>query len=182
MQLITAITILVAAIGSANAAAVERRSKGGPDPPRLEDLKNSPPRDDQKEGVICGPANLRPTLGLDNLSRSQITDSQYSYIYNQPGNAVQDAGPGRCTRISCAWKTGVYFCNDNKHRIEVSWKDIARYANDAAMVCGNGLHLPNEDGYDPYGNDFFNFKTAVETSAQKFSPDGWNVFIQGEDC
>ncbi|KAF4817248.1 hypothetical protein CGCTS75_v012332 [Colletotrichum tropicale] len=105
-------------------------------------------------------------------------DGAYQYLDGLDGNAVQSAGPGRCTRVSCAHNLGVYFCNDNRHKIKVPWSKIVKYTNDIGMICGRAVHTPNKKGQkDPYGRDHFGVIGLDENyyqNGQKHSKDRWS--------
>lgn len=178
MQFTSALAIILSVVASANAGLIDY----GPDPDPYV-YNNAPPREDQVEGVICDVDNISKTNNLPLASRS-LQDSPYHYLNNLSGSARMSPGPGNCHRVSCAYNLGVYFCNDNKHDIEVPWTEIAKYTNDVAMVCGGGKHLPRDgDVLDPYGRDYFDFRSAKRrTNGQKFSKDGWNVYLNGDEC
>jgi hypothetical protein len=163
----------------AKGASVSRR--GGVSPPNYSDLDNAPPRPDQTEGVICDVGQFSNTNDIAGTARDQV-DGPYGYLNSLQGTAEQDAGPGLCTRVSCAWNLGVYFCNDNDHHISVPWTDIATYVNDIGMTCGGGVHLPSVTGRDDNGRDYFDFTKNKPTNGQKFSSDNWNVYINGDQC
>ncbi|KAF6829623.1 hypothetical protein CPLU01_07814 [Colletotrichum plurivorum] len=178
MQFTSALAVILSVVASVNAGLIDYPPE--PDPYYH---NNAPPRADQTEGTICGVDNISITNNLPQASRS-FKDSAYHYLNNLPGNAKMSPGPGKCERVSCAYNLGIYFCNDNKHDIEVPWTDIAKYANDVAMVCGGGLHRSkNGVDLDPYGSDYFDFRSAKRrTNGQKFSKDGWNVYLNGDIC
>ncbi|KAF0317171.1 hypothetical protein GQ607_015596 [Colletotrichum asianum] len=132
-----------------------------------------PPRKDQVDGVICKVGHLSNTAKFW-LTGPDEPGGAYRYLNGLDGNAVQS--PGRCTRVSCAYNLGVYFCNNSRRTVKVPWSKIAKYANDIGMVCGKGVHLTNDNGQkDPYGKDHF----ARQGMDGK---DHWSVFINGDEC
>ncbi|KAF5375487.1 hypothetical protein D9757_009936 [Collybiopsis confluens] len=179
MIFIYLISLLSAVIGVPVSQNHQRR--GGVLPPNYSDLDNAPPRPDQTAGVICNIGQFSKTNDIDSTARDQV-DGPYGYLAGISGTAEQEPGPGKCTRVSCAWDLGVYICNDNTHKISVAWKDIATYVNDIGMTCGGGMHLPNSTGRDSYGTDYFDFTKSKPTNGQKFSSEKWNVYINGDKC
>ncbi|KAI8156330.1 hypothetical protein K4K49_010957 [Colletotrichum sp. SAR 10_70] len=183
MQFTATLILLITAITGASAASIDPRSNP-PIPPKGFDANRLPPRKDQVDGVVCNIHHLSKTGKIFYTGR-HTPDGAYRYLNGLKGNAVQSAGPGRCTRVSCAHNLGVYFCNDNRHRIKVPWSKIAKYTNDIGMVCGHGVHLPNKGRKDPYGNDHFGpngMNEDILQNGQKFSKDHWSVFINGDRC
>ncbi|KAJ7137418.1 hypothetical protein C8R43DRAFT_1020153 [Mycena crocata] len=171
----TAITTITGAI------VIDNSARGGVLPPNYSDLDNAPPRKDQTDGVICDVGQFSKTTGIEGTARDQ-NDGAYEYLVGLDGTANQDPGPGKCSRVSCAWDLGVYFCNDNDHPISVPWKEIAKFANDIGMTCGGGVHLPSSTGRDDYGRDYFDWTKTKKTNGQKFSGDRWNVYLNGDKC
>ncbi|KAF5343375.1 hypothetical protein D9758_015627 [Tetrapyrgos nigripes] len=185
MLFIHLLSLFTAASGAAVSHNDRRGPRRKPEPPSAPnsiDLNNAPPRPDQTDGVLCDIGQFSKTRSMAFTARDQ-SDGPYGYLAGISGTAEQDAGPSLCTRVSCAWDLGVYFCNDNNHHISVPWTDIATYVNDIGMTCGGGVHLPDPiTGYDDHGTDFFDFTKNKPMNGQKFNKDNWNVYINGDKC
>ncbi|KAJ3957092.1 hypothetical protein N0V92_006331 [Colletotrichum tropicale] len=180
MQFTAILTLLITAITGASAAAIDARSNALL-PPNYVRGNLMPPRKDQVDGVVCNVGHLSKTAKIWLTGRDEAGGA-YRYLNGLDGNAVQS--PGRCTRVSCAYNLGVYFCNNSRRTVKVPWSKIAKYANDIGMVCGKGVHLTNDNGQkDPYGKDHY-ARQGMDGSdnGQKHSKDHWSVFINGDEC
>ncbi|KAI0021725.1 hypothetical protein F4780DRAFT_789772 [Xylariomycetidae sp. FL0641] len=77
---------------------------------------------------------------------------------------VAAPGPKVCTRISCSWNAGIYFCNDTPSEVHHDCPDIATYAEDIRAKC----HYTSLD--------------RVIVQGQEFDSENWNVMIAGDHC
>lgn len=66
-----------------------------------------------------------------------------------------------CTRISCSFNSGIYFCNDNPGDVWVPCTELAHYASLIIAACTQ--------------YDFGAHGTYV--NGQAFNAAGWNVFV-----
>ncbi|KAL4784895.1 hypothetical protein BJX76DRAFT_356632 [Aspergillus varians] len=88
------------------------------------------------------------------------------YLYDVGGKPVNGPGPGTCTRVSCAYNTGVVWCNDSrKKKVLNSFADIA---NGAMAVLGKCAK--SEFGHER------------RVMGQAFHRDNWNVIVRKEKC
>ncbi|KAJ0387012.1 hypothetical protein COL922a_003163 [Colletotrichum nupharicola] len=179
MQFTATLTLLITAITAITgaSASIIGEPYGYPPLPKVLPNNSVHPRKDQYDGVVCNIDHLSKTNKIFMTAR-HTPDGAYRYLIGLNGKAVQSAGPGRCTRVSCAHNLGVYFCNDNRHTI--------KYANDIGMICGRAVHTPNKKGQkDPYGRDHFG-KIGLDENyyqnGQKHSIDRWSVFVNGDRC
>ncbi|PHH64054.1 hypothetical protein CDD81_5047 [Ophiocordyceps australis] len=85
------------------------------------------------------------------------------YLRTVPGRPRNDAGPGKCGRVSCSWWASIYWCNDDdKPKTLESFGSIADGAAYIFNNCHHGLHL------------------AI--SGQAFHETKWNVIIRWDFC
>ncbi|KAF9881493.1 hypothetical protein CkaCkLH20_00639 [Colletotrichum karsti] len=82
-----------------------------------------------------------------------------NWVTGRPRNG---GGPANCGRVSCGYKTAVWFCNDAPQPRELrSFRDIS----DGVYAIQNVCH-----------------KSRKSYSGQAFHVDMWNVIIRWEDC
>lgn len=80
------------------------------------------------------------------------------------GKPANGPGPGACSRVSCSYKSAIYWCNDDNDRKELdSWEKVASNAEVVMHLCVWKL-----DG------------GVYQTRGQLFDPDGWNVIVRGD--
>ncbi|KAI0379516.1 hypothetical protein F5Y04DRAFT_259889 [Hypomontagnella monticulosa] len=84
------------------------------------------------------------------------------YLRGKSGKCHMQAGPRVCTRISCSYKSGIFWCNDNKHDITIDCADWSSYSQDILDKCQT--------------ND-------NQIAGQEFSTsDKWNILIGRGNC
>ncbi|KAK3295799.1 uncharacterized protein B0H64DRAFT_474703 [Chaetomium fimeti] len=89
-----------------------------------------------------------------------------NYLNNVPGRPWHNPGPGNCARVSCSYRSAIYWCNDNRFRKELnSFKDIAHGADRIKNTCRR------QDGVG-----------SLVTNGQIFYTDGWNVIVRSDSC
>ncbi|KAI9147220.1 hypothetical protein HJFPF1_13254 [Paramyrothecium foliicola] len=92
-----------------------------------------------------------------------------AYLRGVGGRPRLRAGPGSCDRVSCSYKSAIWWCNDNHFEKEIgSFSDIAN----AAVV------IINECQQFVYAQQY----TGWYSSGQRFHNDLLNVIIRGDDC
>ncbi|KAK4160029.1 hypothetical protein QBC43DRAFT_338541 [Cladorrhinum sp. PSN259] len=81
------------------------------------------------------------------------------YLHRVPGRPQNGPGFGDCGRVSCSWKSAIWWCNDNTDsKILDNFDEIAESARDVVAGC-----------------------TIVWyrlVSGQRFHPDKWNVIVR----
>ncbi|KAI0815917.1 hypothetical protein GGR55DRAFT_369661 [Xylaria sp. FL0064] len=88
-----------------------------------------------------------------------------SYLRKIHGNCTNGSGPGNCSRVSCSWSSGIWFCNDNPYPMSVPCSTFGDRAWDIIENCYASGELPED---------------AVH--GQIFDTDGWNVIVGGVHC
>ncbi|KAI1351451.1 hypothetical protein F5Y01DRAFT_304742 [Xylaria sp. FL0043] len=88
-----------------------------------------------------------------------------SYLRKIHGNCTNGPGPGNCSRVSCSWSSGIWFCNDNPYPTSVPCSTFGDRAWDIVENCYATGELPED---------------AVH--GQVFDTDGWNVIVGGVKC
>ncbi|KAK4191276.1 hypothetical protein QBC35DRAFT_538208 [Podospora australis] len=92
-----------------------------------------------------------------------------TYLRRVTGRPSFGPGPGKCGRVSCSNKGGIYWCNDNTStKVLNSFGDIADGADYINNNCRIGL--PTGSGYADY-----------MTAGQIFFVDKWNVIVRYDD-
>ncbi|KAI0887058.1 uncharacterized protein GGS22DRAFT_199365 [Annulohypoxylon maeteangense] len=84
------------------------------------------------------------------------------YLSKKTGQCHMDAGPRVCTRISCSYKSAIWWCNDNTDPIEENCLLWSHYAQEILDSCRS--------------NDASN-----RVRGQKFSSADWNIMIGFDD-
>ncbi|KAL4807462.1 hypothetical protein BDV18DRAFT_158681 [Aspergillus unguis] len=88
------------------------------------------------------------------------------YLMGHKGAPKLGAGPGKCSRVSCAYDVGITWCNDNKKSITL--KKWSQVADGAAAIMDKCEHQK--------------FAAESRVGGQAFHVDNWNVIIRKEDC
>ncbi|KAI0391577.1 hypothetical protein F5Y17DRAFT_439955 [Xylariaceae sp. FL0594] len=88
-----------------------------------------------------------------------------SYLRHIQGDCTIGPGPGNCSRVSCSYDSGIWFCNDNPGEISVPCSAFGDKAEDIIIKCYSNAHNPHDDVY-----------------GQNFDKAGWNVIVQGDTC
>ncbi|OLN91678.1 hypothetical protein CCHL11_06602 [Colletotrichum chlorophyti] len=108
----------------------------------------------------------RPFI-CDNFGRAHV-DAGWDgikYLRKVKGKPKASAGPAMCGRVSCSWKTAIWWCNDDdKPKTLESFSDIADGAEKVWSECTDTE---------------FHFWFA---SGQAFHKDNWNVIVGYEYC
>ncbi|KAK4167484.1 hypothetical protein QBC43DRAFT_204051, partial [Cladorrhinum sp. PSN259] len=66
------------------------------------------------------------------------------YLRGVPGKPYLANGPGICSRVSCSWDTGIYWCNHHDGPFWLdSFNDIADAANDILFYCVYPIQVCN---------------------------------------
>ncbi|KAI0432627.1 hypothetical protein F5Y09DRAFT_137059 [Xylaria sp. FL1042] len=88
-----------------------------------------------------------------------------SYLHKIHGNCTIGPGPGNCSRVSCSYYSGIWFCNDNMYPTSVPCSTFGDRAGDIIENCYSFGDFPDD---------------AVH--GQVFDTDGWNVIVGGAHC
>ncbi|OAQ65385.1 hypothetical protein VFPPC_06491 [Pochonia chlamydosporia 170] len=81
------------------------------------------------------------------------------YLWNQQGRPRNGPGPGNCGRVSCSYRSAIWWCNDNREAFTVAfWGFIADGAGIIVRQCA-------KDGW---------------VKGQIFHDDNWNVIVRGD--
>lgn len=114
--------------------------------------------DEQPESINC-------KVDYDGARTSKIWDG-ICYLRRLNTDPPKNGpGPGNCGRVSCSWKSAIYWCNDNLEEKELTWKQIGDGANSV-------LH----------GGCITGRSTYQRVKGQAFFKDNWNVLVRGDDC
>ncbi|KAG6009925.1 hypothetical protein E4U21_000696 [Claviceps maximensis] len=85
-----------------------------------------------------------------------------AYLSEIDGKPFNGPGPGMCARVSCAYRTSIWWCNDNDHDFELdSYKDVAYGTQAIVDKCARGYQRSIVKG-------------------QAFMPGDWNVVVRRE--
>ncbi|KAI1817778.1 hypothetical protein GGS20DRAFT_530764 [Poronia punctata] len=85
---------------------------------------------------------------------------------NGNGNCTVGPGPGNCTRVSCSYNSGIWFCNDNPTEpATVPCRSLGDLAWDILVKCYDYADTPHDSVH-----------------GQNFDPGNWNVIVQGTRC
>ncbi|KAI1202352.1 hypothetical protein F5X97DRAFT_319507 [Nemania serpens] len=58
-----------------------------------------------------------------------------AYLRKIHGDCTNGPGPGNCSRVSCSYRSGIWFCNDNPHSISVPCSAFGDRAWDIVEKC-----------------------------------------------
>ncbi|KAI2465351.1 hypothetical protein F4781DRAFT_409590 [Annulohypoxylon bovei var. microspora] len=84
------------------------------------------------------------------------------YLSGRTGKCHIGAGPRVCTRISCSYKSAIWWCNDNSEPVEENCMLWSHYAQHILDSCQT--------------ND-----ASVKVRGQQFSTSNWNVMVGFDD-
>ncbi|KAI1188780.1 hypothetical protein F5B17DRAFT_451362 [Nemania serpens] len=87
------------------------------------------------------------------------------YLRKIHGDCTNGPGPGNCSRVSCSYQSGIWFCNDNPHPISVPCSAFGDRAWDIVEKCYAHGDFPTDCVH-----------------GQAFNATGWNVYVAGADC
>ncbi|KAI0543070.1 hypothetical protein GGR58DRAFT_7818 [Xylaria digitata] len=88
-----------------------------------------------------------------------------SYLHKIHGECTNGPGPGNCSRVSCSYHSGIWFCNDNPHPMSVPCSTFGDRAWDIIQKCYSFGDFPDDSVH-----------------GQIFDTDGWNVIVAGAHC
>ncbi|KAG6003456.1 hypothetical protein E4U54_000680 [Claviceps lovelessii] len=82
------------------------------------------------------------------------------YLYGSSGKPKNGPGPGACARLSCSYRSAIWWCHDNNSEFELDgYKDVAYAASAIVEKCARG------------------WQRAV-VKGQAFMPGNWNVVVR----
>ncbi|KAI2623640.1 hypothetical protein GGS21DRAFT_541385 [Xylaria nigripes] len=87
------------------------------------------------------------------------------YLHKIHDNCTIGPGPANCSRVSCSYSSGIWFCNDNPQPISVPCSTFGDRASEIVTKCYAYGHFPTDSVH-----------------GQAFDTDGWNVYVAGVDC
>ncbi|KAI8629424.1 hypothetical protein F5Y19DRAFT_475411 [Xylariaceae sp. FL1651] len=87
------------------------------------------------------------------------------YLHGIQGDCNIGPGPANCSRVSCSYDSGIWFCNDNPHPISVSCSMLGDHALDIVEKCYDYGHFPTDQVF-----------------GQELDIDNWNVIVAGTNC
>ncbi|OTB03231.1 hypothetical protein M426DRAFT_24019 [Hypoxylon sp. CI-4A] len=90
-------------------------------------------------------------------AEKRYIDAGIEYLAGKTGKCSIDAGPRTCSRISCSYDSGIYWCNDNPERIEENCLLFSHYAQDIVDECT------------------FTHGGIEQLMGQEFSTSSWNI-------
>ncbi|KAK4130059.1 hypothetical protein BT67DRAFT_465288 [Trichocladium antarcticum] len=83
------------------------------------------------------------------------------YLRRITGKPHNQPGPRYCTRVSCSWKSAIWWCNDNQGPLYLdSWNQIADSAYEILVECADG----------------------TDVSGQNFERGNWNIIVRRDSC
>ncbi|KAI0117732.1 hypothetical protein GGR51DRAFT_555016 [Nemania sp. FL0031] len=88
-----------------------------------------------------------------------------SYLRKIHGDCTNGPGPGNCSRVSCSYSSGIWFCNDNPRPMSVPCSTFGDRAWDIVEKCYAFGDFPTDSVH-----------------GQDFDAAGWNVIVAGADC
>ncbi|KAI0526015.1 hypothetical protein F5B22DRAFT_642172 [Xylaria bambusicola] len=118
------------------------------------------PANSRVEGDIICDISWKPSFASVFHIRQGI-----SYLHKIHGDCVNGPGPGNCSRVSCSYNSGIWFCNDNPQPMSVPCSTFGDRAWDIIEKCYAYGDFPNDSVH-----------------GQVFDKDGWNVIVAGADC
>ncbi|KAM7194187.1 hypothetical protein V8F20_008107 [Naviculisporaceae sp. PSN 640] len=122
----------------------------------------APSRTTNEIGPTCGALSW----GFGQARKSAI-DQGVDYLHNVPGVPVLGPGPGKCGRVSCSWKSAIWWCNDKKVEAKLPGFNVI---GDCAKVlcdsCQEGTTFT-----DPY----------VKCRGQNFNGGDWNCIVRKDE-
>ncbi|KAI1759099.1 hypothetical protein GGR53DRAFT_471679 [Hypoxylon sp. FL1150] len=95
------------------------------------------------------------------FARKYYVDQGIEYLKGITGRCHIDAKV--CSRISCSYDSGIFFCNDNDKPLQVNCGRWPQYAQDIVNKCTTD---------DP----------SEHVKGQQFSDDNWNVIVGYSKC
>ncbi|KAK4210111.1 hypothetical protein QBC37DRAFT_293148 [Rhypophila decipiens] len=114
----------------------------------------------QDNHVICNP---RPGHWVH--ARYYPIQDGISYLRQIGGRPELSAGPGTCSRVSCSWKSAIWWCNDDDKPMSLdSFGDIADCAQEIVDIC--------------HKRDQWEFYVV----GQNFNDGNWNCIVRGANC
>ncbi|POR37874.1 hypothetical protein TPAR_01932, partial [Tolypocladium paradoxum] len=105
---------------------------------------------------VGGPNNWK-------VARTDAILDGIGYLRGVDGRPLSGPGPGMCARVSCSYRSAIWWCNDNGHPYELgSFGDIA----DGAQAIVDKCSKPTSHAPDP------------GLVGQAFSEGKWNVVVR----
>ncbi|OLN91623.1 hypothetical protein CCHL11_06601 [Colletotrichum chlorophyti] len=85
------------------------------------------------------------------------------YLYGITGRPYSSAGPSSCGRVSCSWRTAIWWCND-----VVRQSTTPKRLRSFSAIANGALRILNycRETKNPY-----------QVSGQVFHRDGWDVIV-----
>ncbi|KAK0736706.1 hypothetical protein B0T21DRAFT_402075 [Apiosordaria backusii] len=84
------------------------------------------------------------------------------YLRGVPGTAKNGPGPGNCGRVSCSWKSAIWWCNEDNNEKELQWGQIADGAYYVFNKCETDTGYVKGKGY--FVKDKFNVFVVYDQS------------------
>ncbi|KAK6226431.1 hypothetical protein QIS74_02478 [Colletotrichum tabaci] len=95
------------------------------------------------------------------MADARVIADGAKYLKGVKGQPRGDPGPNSCGRVSCSWKSAIWFCNDNTHSIS---------AGSYQMLADGTYHIMKQC-------------TAGEwVSGQTWHKDNWRVLVGRDKC
>ncbi|KAL4962060.1 uncharacterized protein BDV14DRAFT_179211 [Aspergillus stella-maris] len=110
--------------------------------------------------------NIYCNVKWPECSLNQARARRTSLYPKGKGRPYLEGGPGKCSRVACAYNAAIVFCNDNKYPLTLSsWKVIADGADKIFNKCGHT-----------------NFGHSATVHGQAFHAGNFNVIVRKEKC
>ncbi|KAL4944957.1 hypothetical protein BDV06DRAFT_219764 [Aspergillus oleicola] len=102
----------------------------------------------------------------EETSLQQARARRKSLFPDEKGKPTLGPGPGKCSRVACAYNAAIVWCNDNKYTLNLaSWQVVAHGADKIFNKCSKSH----------YGK-------GMSVHGQAFHAGNWNVIVRKEKC
>ncbi|KAI0382408.1 hypothetical protein F5Y04DRAFT_279698 [Hypomontagnella monticulosa] len=111
--------------------------------------------------------------GWNGDAESWLARERANYLKGLNGMCGVNNGGGECSRISCAYNTGIWICNDTNGPLSKPCKYLGKQAD----VIINECEYPRTDPQPAYNEPF-----TWLVKGQRFDTEGYNIIINGDAC
>ncbi|KAH8666596.1 hypothetical protein BX600DRAFT_511517 [Xylariales sp. PMI_506] len=102
-----------------------------------------------KNGITCGVGGSG-SVDLDYLNQG------IAYLAGRPGLCIVNGGSGQCSRVSCAYNTAIWMCNNESSEQKLPCAEVATYVEDIRSECLMGnLKFLRVRGMETDSNGFY---------------------------
>jgi hypothetical protein len=133
---------------------------------------NKATEDEQQDTMthICFDGNISPPGSEPGAAKVSVIKDGISYLRALDPDVAQcilSPGPKLCSRVSCSYDAGIWWCNDNAdHGLQLPCSKLANMAEDLTNLCREA----------PVSGDYY-------VQGQEFDHDwGFNVVVAQASC